>query len=353
MTVLGFLGLLVVTVGWITLPLLPALRELLRPTDVEPLGMVGRDNADTSRFARHFREYVEAHLHAALPAGSEVQSLPDGTALVRLPPTDDLLPLRTLPAAAADAVVVLDAPAELEGGEVFRKEIWAREEFAGGPGASYRAALGERSLGLGPRSIVLRWLHGAGAVTVGDESHLYGRTSSDRQIRLGAQVGFDRLGAPAIVVRNGAARAMPPTPDGLLRLETPKRSRQLGDHLRVESDLDVPERTLVEGHLVVAGRLRLGRGSRVRGNVKAHGEIEVAPEVVVDGSIVSRRAISLGTDGWVRGPVISEADIRVGSRTTVGAPAHLTTVSGRTVSLAPDSAVCGLIVTAEGGQTER
>lgn len=55
MSLLGALGLLLVTLAWAALPLLPAIRELLRPTDVEPLTMVGRDNADIGRFARHFR----------------------------------------------------------------------------------------------------------------------------------------------------------------------------------------------------------------------------------------------------------------------------------------------------------
>jgi cytoskeletal protein CcmA (bactofilin family) len=354
MSLLGALGLLLVTLGWAALPLIPAIRELLRPTDVEPLTMVGRDNADIGRFARHFREWVSATM-----AGAEGK-------LLRVPASPDLEPLRTLPLSSRDQVVVLERPAELDGGENFTQELWAKAEFAGGAGATYRAILGERSVSLAPRSHVLRWLHSVGILTVGEGSHLYGRTSSEREIHLGALIGFDRLGAPAIVVGSGSPAPMPPMADGLTKLELGdphdsrltthdflRRARRIGGHVRIDASADIPANFLVEGDLVVTGNLRLGPGTRVRGSVKTHGTLKLAQGVVIEGSLVARGDLTVGPGGWVRGPIISESALHLASGTTVGSTTTPTTVSGRTVVLSRGAVVCGHVVTEEGGQTDQ
>jgi hypothetical protein len=341
MSALALAGLLLVALGWVALPLIPALREFFRPTDAEPLVMVGRDNADIARFARHFREYVTRQFAEVGPAVGE--RFPDGTPFLRAS--------NGLPAGAIDRLVVAERPLQLRGGEQFRLEVWARDAFTGGPGAVYRAVLGDRTVRLGPESVVLRWVHAAGALVVGERSHLYGRASSEAAIRLERAVGFDRLGAPVVVAGDAPPGAMPPRPEGMLRFEAPERARTLGDHLRLEGDVVVPSGAVVEGNLVVAGSLRLLAGARVAGSVKAHRAVELQAGAVVEGSLVSRGEVLVGADCWVRGPVISEEHLHLGRGTTVGAPDGPSTVSGRTVSLAMGAVVCGHVVTQEGGQT--
>jgi len=374
MSLVGALGLLLVTVAWAALSLIPAFRELLRPTDVAPLTMVGRDNADIARFARHFREWVMAASPLAAGGGNgpegagEIRSgpVPGPGQVLYVPASSDPEPLRSLPPSSRDQVVVLQGPAELEGGENFAQELWATAEFAGGRGATYRAILGERSVSLGPRSLVLRWLHSVGVLTVGDGSHLYGRTSSEREIHLGRSIGFDRLGAPAIVVGSGTPASMPPMAEGLTKLELGdphdsrltkhdflRRARRLGDHVHLDADTEVPAGFLIEGNLVVSGDLRLGAGSRVTGSVKTHGTLELAQGVVIEGSLVARADLTVGSGAWVRGPIISEAALHLAGGVTVGSPAAPTTVSGRTVTLSAGAVVCGHVVTEEGGQTDQ
>ncbi|HSB53410.1 MAG TPA: polymer-forming cytoskeletal protein, partial [Gemmatimonadales bacterium] len=222
----------------------------------------------------------------------------------------------------------------------------------GGPAASYRAILGERSVSLAEGSVVLRWLHSVGAVTVDDQSHLYGRCSSETQVRLGRLVGFDRISAPAITTPGATPRPRPPVNADLLRFERPERAREMGDALRVEQDWTIPPGVLVDTNLVVAGELRIGKGARIRGNVKAHGEVQVGMGAVVEGSLVSRKAIAIGEECWIDGPVLSEEHLRIAAGTNVGSPDAPTTVAGRTVSLGLGVMVSGQIVTEEGGQTE-
>lgn len=71
MSVTPFLLLLAATAAWVLLPLIPALRELLRPTDAEPLNAVGHDAGDLTVFADGFRDYLARQLPAdAIAAGA-------------------------------------------------------------------------------------------------------------------------------------------------------------------------------------------------------------------------------------------------------------------------------------------
>ncbi len=354
MTVLAFLALVLVTVGWVALPLIPALREFFRPTDVEPLTMVGRDNADISRFARHFRDYLQGELARLEPAsapGDRSGRLPDGTPFVRLARLPNEMTRTQLPPSAGGRLVVMDQVTVLDGGEQFRLEVWAREDFIGGPAATYRAILGERNVEVGEDSVSLRWLHSVGTLVVGPRCHLYGRTSSETAIRLGARVGFDRLGAPVIAAGGAMAASPQPARNEAAALFTPPESRRLGDHVRVDGDVMVPPGSAVEGNLVAAGSVTIGKGARVTGSLKAHRDLVLESGAVIEGAAVSRGAMVIGTGAWVRGPVIAEQHVEVGGQACVGHPGSPTTLSARTVTLHSGATVCGQIVTEEGGQT--
>jgi hypothetical protein len=291
MNLLAFTILLVLAAAWIVLPLVPALRELFRPTDVEPLTMVGRDNADIARFARNFRDYLKGQL-AALEGepdarGEQTGKLPDNTPFMRLARLPNEISRTSMPPGANGRLLVLDQSTVLDGGEQFRLEIWTKQDFIGGPSATYRAILGEQNVELAGKSVVLRWVHSVGPLVVGPGSSLYGRTSSDKEVHLGPGVTFDRIGAPLILVGTATPRPLPPAIAGT-KFQPPERSRRLGDHLRVEQDLEVAAGTVVEGNLVVAGRCWLGKDVRVNGSLKVHRGLTMEDGVVVTGAVVSR-----------------------------------------------------------------
>jgi predicted acyltransferase (DUF342 family) len=354
MSVLLLVALVLFTMSWAMLPLLPAIRELYNPTDVEPLRMVGRDNADISRFARGFRDYIEASLRRLPPGtggGDYFGRLPDGTHFVRVAQLPGVLMEGAVPDGSHDRVVVLEQPVTLPGDERFRLEVFARKDLTGGIGAEYRAILGDGDVRLGAQSVVWRWIHARGTVYAGDACALFGRTSSDTRISLGKDVGFERMGAPRIITGDEPFPTAPPDHAAYVQFTPPESAEQHGDHLRVAIDLEIGEGVVVEGHLVVAGRLHLGRGARVRGSIKAHGDVSLGPGAVVMGALVSGRSIVAGEGAWIKGPLIAEEQITLGPLVGVGDPDNQTTVSGRSVVLSRGAGVAGHIITSEGGHT--
>lgn len=353
MSVLVFLGLLAGTIAWCVLPLLPSLRELLWPTDIEPLHVVGRDAGDVGYFARRFKTYLEGQLRTLPPAaasGDWYGRLPDGTAFLRVCALPEVLHRGPRADGAQDRVVVIEPPIQLPGGETFVAELTARQRFAGGPGATYRALYGEHDVRVGPDSTILRWVHAEGTLEVEGGTTLYGRATSARSIVLATDVTFHRLAAPTLQV--AGAGGAPPTPARTPSVfQPPADAVPIGDHLRVPLDCVLPEGAEHDGNLVVAGALHLHAGASVRGSVKAHRGVTLEHSAIVDGSIVSRTTCVIGPFAIVRGPVIAESEIQISQGVTVGRPDAPTTVVAPRVRLAPGVVIHGQVTATLEGQS--
>jgi cytoskeletal protein CcmA (bactofilin family) len=349
---LPFLALLGLTLLWLLLPLLPALRELARPTDVAPLKVVDRSSGYVAYFARNFRQYLDRQM-AALPAealaGDYVGKLPDGTQFVRVHKSPQGL-THEVEAGTQNRLVVVDGSMTLQDDETFLMEVYARGPMIGGAGSVYRAIYADRELGLGERSTVLRWAHAGGTLGVGSHSVLRGRITSDHAVVLGGNVVFERIGAPRISV--GTEHGTPPAAASSTQpFSLPAAARQVGDHYRVEGDLEIPGGVRVTASLVVAGTLTIGEGAVVEGSVKAHRDVELASWARVRGSVVARRRVMVGASAWIGGPVIAEERIRIGQRSVVGGPELPATVSAPVIELYAGATVYGQISAPLGART--
>ena len=348
---LPFLALLGLTLLWLVLPLLPALRELARPTDVAPLKVVDRSAGYVAFFARNFRQYLErqmAALPAAAQAGDHLGKLPDGTQYIRVHKSPDGL-AHEAEAGAQNRLVVIDSAMTLTDGATFLMEVYARAPVIGGTGSVYRAIYADRELGLGERSTVLRWAHAGGVLGAGPHSVLRGRITSDTAVVLGPNVVFERIGAPVITV--GTDRSEPPAPAVRPEWQLPAGARRVGDHHRVEGDLTIPPGSRVSCSLVVSGSVTLGAGAAIEGSVKAHRDIELAEGARVRDAVIARRRITGGSGVEIGGPVIAEERIRLGLRTVVGGPDRPATVSAPQVELMAGATVYGQISAPLGART--
>lgn len=339
---------------WFLLPLLPALRELYRPTDIAPLQVVGRDAADVELFARGFRAYLERQLQQ-LPDGGRGElagKLPDGTPFVQARQLPEQLLEEARQEEGLDRVVVLTMPSTLRGGETFVREVYARSIHTCGPRTIYRALLGDAALMLGPGSVVLRWVHTPDELVVGDGSLLAGRASAGRAIRLGHGVNFDRVSAPRIVVSGGSQLAelepVPPVPFAL----PDERTTIVGDHQRINGDLEIPAGGVHQGHLVVTGTVMLGAQARIEGSLKAHGAIQVGTGASIGGAVVSRTRIVTGLRARIAGPVVAEELIELGPGTVIASPTTPTSLAAPRILLGSGVTIHGLVTATEGGATE-
>jgi cytoskeletal protein CcmA (bactofilin family) len=349
---LPFLGLFGLTLLWFLLPLVPALREFLRPTDITPLKVVDRASGHVAHFARNFRRYLEQQV-AGLPteaqAGDFFGRLPDGTPFLRVHKQSDAI-AREARQGLQSQLVVIDAQTTLAGSETFLMELYARAPLTGGAGAVYRAVYAEHELVLGNDSAVLRWAHACGRLIVGDRCTIRGRLSSDESVRLGASVVFERVGAPVISV--GEPADLPPDlPSTLPLCPLPADARTIGNFVRVEGDFTVQEGTRIAGHLVVAGRTRIGMGAIVEGNVKSHGDLVLGAESRVRGAAVTRGAMSIGAAAWVEGPAIAEARLDLSRGALIGSPTVPATASAPIIELAQGATVYGQISAMGGART--
>ncbi len=337
------------TVGWFLLPLVPAILELLHPSDVAPLRVVPRDAGDVSFLARGFRQYLGRQMNL-LPAATPADflgRLPDGTHFARVKAGPDVLRPGE-PGTTQDRVVRVDTPIALAGNQTFLQEVHATEDFVGGPQTVYRALLGERRITLGERSRVLRWVHAGGALTIGGESALQGRISSDESVTVGPGVEFDRIGAPEIRTTGSAAPARAAATGGW---QLPDGARRIGDHHRIDGDLEIGAGVKVIGSLVVTGRLTVRQGAEIHGSVKVHGDVTIERAAAIRGSLVGRRNVVVGPAAEVLGPVIGDGEVSLGDGSSVGRGDAQTTVAAGTLKLGRGVAVFGQIMARDGGRT--
>lgn len=348
---LPFLALLALTLVWLLLPLLPALREIARPTDVAPLKVVDRSSGYVAYFARNFRQYLDRQM-AALPAeaqaGDYVGKLPDGTQFLRVHKSPAGL-AHEVDEGTQNRLVVVDSSMQLADNRTFLMEVYARAPTIGGAGSVYRAIYADRELGLGERSTVLRWAHACGTFGVGSHSVLRGRITSDTAVVLGGNVSFERIGAPVISV--GTVRVPPPASRELKSWQLPPEARKVGDHYRIDSDLMIPGGVRVSTNLVVAGALTIGPGTLVEGSVKAHRDVELGDGAQVRGAVIAKRRIMIGSEARLDGPVIAEERIRIGQGSVVGASDLPATVSAPEVELMAGATVYGQISAPLGART--
>jgi len=81
----------------------------------------------------------------------------------------------------------------------------------------------------------------------------------------------------------------------------------------------------------------------VLGSVKANGEVQLGERTTVDGSLVSTNTIQICAGSFVKGPVISEREIRVGAGVQIGIPGTPTSISAPKIYLAPGSVLHGTV----------
>lgn len=355
MHLLAALLLLLVTAGWFLLAMLPALRELVLRTDIEPLRL-SSDAADIRFFANTFRRYVHEQLDVLRGAAANhvcaIVHLERDVAWYASPASGvkrvfegchDSTPLEQLVAIAEGSVRVCDDCA-------VSRELFAGGSLQGGARATFRALLVERDASLGPGTTVVRWADAGHSMTVGSNSTLWGRASAGSSMTLGEGTRFERLAAPRIVF--GGARDEDASEEVARKrrasrviyttFHAPKGTSVSEGRWVFEGDLHVPAGAMVDSDLVLTGALTLGRGAKIAGSVRAN-TIRAADDCVFSQSVVAEKHLTVGMRCLISGPVAVEGEAVLGEHCRIGDVGDETTISAITIRIGSGARLSGEI----------
>ena len=348
----AFLALAVMILGaalLVALPLAPAVVELRRKSDAEPLRVVHEHAGEIRYFADGFRQYVGA-LEPVIQRSAESGraspgSMRDGTRYLVLGSSSESFLQPAKERGSCDVLIAAANDLRLPAGVSFAKDIFAKGNVFGEAGNQYRSIFGEQNIHLSASSVVLRWTHANAKFTADQGCTLYGRVSSNRCLRLAVDCAFSRLNAPRIELGHtghaeaNAVAAFLPQPSN-----QPIPERQL-----LDGDFKLHEGQVFHGNLIVRGKLRIGRGARIYGSVKSGKDLQVEEDVAVSGSLMSARNMSIGRNCSIHGPVIAERKIAVRTGSQCGAAESPTTVSAPRIVVEEGSVVFGTLWAREAG----
>ena len=334
------------------LPLIPALIELHRKSDAQPLNVVQQNAGEIRHFATSFRGYIKGLkpiMRRCFADGTTATgTLPDGEEYVVLGRADEPLMLAlqqrdathpVMLASGVDLIVPPDA--------TFSKDIYAGGQFTGGDKNNYRAILGETDVHLGASSRVMRWVHAVGEFTADLGCNLYGRVSSDSLIRLQARCSFLRLNAPRIEIGHVTNRKDATSSNVNLPANPGSATAQRFLH---DGDFEIGADQVINKNIVIRGNLHIHSGARICGSVKGAKDIVLEDGVSVEGSLISARKMRIGSHCVIHGPVIAERELEIATGARCGTAEHLTTVSAPHIEVEEGVVVFGTLWAREHGQ---
>lgn len=345
---LALLSLL--TLAVVVLPLLPALHEWARPSDVVPLQIDDDDALDPGYLAQHFAE----RLAAALSTGDDKLGKSE---IVTVASAEEGLPLSVNEALTAHSRRLwhVHGAAELPLGVRFMGEVAVERDLTTAARGVYRALLAGGRLRLAPSSRVLRWAH-AQDIEIGNDCHVAGRQSAERTISVGHSVRFARLHAPEISF-DGPTHV--PAVDAMASahrviytgLPWPAQWDPHSGRALATQSMRIDAHQAWRGDLVCQGDLRLGAGCHVRGSIKSRGRLQLGAGCHVVGNLFAQGGIILGAGCVVQGCVISESAIALESGCVVGALTELVTVAAPQIDVGPAVRVHGSLWAEQRGRS--
>ncbi len=348
-----WLLLFTLTAVLLLLPLLPALREWLRATDLTP---TLNDSAQALHPALQARQFAE-RLQAAVLAGDDEMV---GAPIASVPPYGTW-PLDALERRSGSSQRVWHAmgDAELPADFGFQSEVVAGGDLISAQKGVYRALFAGGLLRLAKRTIIKRWAH-AHHLEISPGCQLGGAVSADDRIHVRGDVIFNLLHAP--IVRFMARKPGPGSVNTALPAGPLEEPGALPEQLvwdeaagraLASGPLQVPAEGRWRADIVSRDRVVLGSGCHVQGSWKVHGDFTATQGCRLHGSIVASGRIELGERCAVRGSLISETVIVLGPGCRIGAPEFPATVSAPRIEVAPGVVVHGTLWAGKGGRSRQ
>jgi cytoskeletal protein CcmA (bactofilin family) len=342
------------TAAMVALPLTPALREFRRREDAAPLP-TRTDDGHIENFAKAFAARLkDAALEPVIAECRAAQStrlvrLPDGTRALILPDAAAIGELRVLARRnQVTALIFCSESVTLPDGAQVPTDV-SCEALQSGAGCSFRAIHALGAIALGEANTIFRWIYTPTSLSVDSGSQLYGRASAGEVIALAADCRFERVHAPVVLI---GCEELP----GELQRPAVYAGRSIMDiklgRVLAGGDFRLDCGDVLQGHVIVAGSVWLGAGSRVLGSVKSRHDAHIGRGTEIQGALVSSGSLTIAGSSHIRGPVIAESELVIGPGTQIGSPETPTTVSAPSIRIAAGSVVYGTLWARAEGVTE-
>ncbi|WP_159876660.1 polymer-forming cytoskeletal protein [Aquitalea denitrificans] len=315
--------LLIFVIGVLSLmllPLLPAMLELVRKTDVTSLGINRLHTGSSNVFAENYRKYLESH-----GLLNQLQNYWNS----RLSAWSPLLEKKVEEEVLATAGLAI--PADFS----CLKEVYCAGDVETRGSVILRSILAEGDLVLGEQNSVVRWAS-ARNMLIGRNATLFGRMVAQQEMCFTGPASFQRIQAATIRMGKPWQRVSAMGPYRVFDILQLEHTIFFNDDIRrvvVEGNLSLPDHSFISGHLVVHGTLKIGHGCYIQGSVKASGNVHVGNAVTVEGSMVSDMSVSCLSDCVLLGPVVAERFVYLGSRCVLGSTDSPISVSSSSIRL--------------------
>lgn len=320
-TTLFYLAFILLSIALAAIAFGPTWREWKYPTDTAALQVLPQYTTDIEHFADRFRALVHAHqTQLPGPSTNDFDFAPvalDGVnwgALQR--------PLVCLGSIKPRGAIECSAP------------IFIHGDFEAQPDSRFAGLLAQGRIRLGAGCEVGQWAHADASLYLERGCSGLRRLSSATSVELEADCCFERIQAPQICFGGNASSEPEREPDLLIdasfeRLEGAVRQ---SEHVTlIRGNCKLPRMHRYQGSLVVTGRLLIGAGTEIIGDVKARDGIVMGAGARVRGSLCSEKQIQILDHAQVAGPLVSESGILLGAGAQVGTVLELTTVSAETI----------------------
>ena len=346
--------LVVCTMMVFVAPLVPALYEWRRRTDVAPLGIVPSHDGNVRHFADAFQRFIESRREAlgTRAVGEDAQEYAFVGEIARSCGAGAFRPTPPeLLARSTSRTILSDFSLWLPNDFSFLGEIYSRRDVRGGAGDRIRSVLALGDLAIERGSRVTRWAHAA-TVRVAPDCEILGRLSAVRRIALSPPCSFRRIQAPCIEFGLGSGPRSPapviarPVPGREAAAPGPRAQKRWV----VDGDAELGRSARFNGDAVVRGSAVIRAEAEIAGSIKAHGTVALEPGARVRRSVVARQSVIVGHRCAVGGPIVSEREVIIGAESIVGSAKAPTTITAPVIRICAGAVVHGTVWARESGE---
>jgi len=316
------------------LPFFPAISEVIRKQDSNPLFISMDYNKDPRYFCKSFKKIIKIAV-AGLTGDHQIKK-------VMLSKKEDIRITESLHVTTGEQMEMLlyvQGDMVSDANVLFNKEIYVSGNAHIGPGNILHVLAAEGNMTIADGTTFERWLDAEGDLKVGSQCHLGISASCGGRLDIADGCVFRRL------------YGMPVTTGNVQTVDDSKGLSaeplfQPGSSFVRKTDKVVAEGSVLSGNIVFLKDVVIGRNSIVNGSVKCYGDITLEDNVNIHGNIFADGKISIGRKAIIRGHIFSQNSILISEHSVISKPGVIKSVLGKkSVRLAQDVTIYGYIST--------